>query len=195
MLSRRSRQRVRAALRAYAQRLQSRRRVVKVVSHPLLTGPGRLLAGPMPHRPLEPSLRRIRDEGGTVVLCLLQDTDLPHEILDDLLGAYRGAGLEVLRFPVSDWGVPDDPDAFAALVSDLLARLQRGEGVFVHCHAGQGRTGIVLACLLRAAGFTGDPVSEIRTIYHPRAVENPEQRLFVLKFVPRPSPATDGPPA
>jgi protein-tyrosine phosphatase len=182
-------------VRAIAQHVQSRRRMVKVVSHPLLAVPGRLLAGPMPHRPLEPALKRIRDEGGTAVLCLLRDTDLPQEILDDLLGSYRRAGLEVLRFPVPDFGVPDDPDAFAALVDDLLARLRRGEGIFVHCYAGQGRTGIVLACVLRAAGFEGDPVPVIRTIYHPRAVENADQRLFVLKFVPRPSPLTDVPPA
>lgn len=163
--------------------------MVKVVKHPLLPGTGRLLAGPMPHRPLEPTLTRIRDEGGTAVLCLLRDSDLPRELLDDLLGAYRRAGFEVIRFPVPDFGVPDDPAAFAKLVDDLLARLDRGDGIFVHCYAGQGRTGIVLACLLRAVGFAGDAVLEIRDIYHPRAVENVEQRRFVRQFVPRPRSA------
>jgi protein-tyrosine phosphatase len=137
----------------------------------------------MPHRPLGPMLQHMREAGVSVILCLLRDSDLPPEIIEDLLAAYRETGFEVVRFPVADFGVPTDHAAFSALIADLLSRLERGDGIFVHCHAGQGRTGIVLACLLRAVGFQGDPVQEIRRVYHPYAVESIEQRRFVDEVV------------
>jgi protein-tyrosine phosphatase len=91
----------------------------------------------------------------------------------------------VVRFPVPDFGVPGDPAAFRALVLDILARLEQGSGVFVHCHAGLGRTGLVLACVLRALGLKRDPVVEVRRIYHRRAVANAWQRVFARTFAPR----------
>lgn len=43
-------------------------------------------------------------------------------------------------------------------------RLKRREGVVVHCVGGRGRTGTVIACLLRTLGVSADEaITEIRT--------------------------------
>jgi len=41
-------------------------------------------------------------------------------------------------------------------VEATLKHLNRGEGVVIHCVGGRGRTGTVLACVLRELGFPAD---------------------------------------
>jgi protein-tyrosine phosphatase len=105
---------------------------------------------------------------------------MPHE----LVAAYETAAVEILRFPIADFGRPSDVEGFAALLDELLLRLEQRETVYVHCYAGIGRTGTVLACLLKRAGATGDPVRLVRAIYDPRALETDEQQRFARAFAP-----------
>ena len=55
--------------------------------------------------------------------------------------------------PIGDFGVPGDDELLATL--DLLDELlEAGARVYLHCHAGVGRTGTVVACRLVRAGAT-----------------------------------------
>ena len=170
------------------------------ITHPVLPAQGRLICGPRPDfiaaprtaRP-EPRDRAPRvsnrfrdgikvllDRGVTTIACLLGDDEMPRE----LAAAYETAAVELLRFPIADFGRPGDVEGFAALLDELLLRLRQRETVYVHCYAGIGRTGTVLACLLRRAGALGDPVRLVRAIYDPRALETDEQQRFARAFTP-----------
>ena len=171
-----------------------------IIAHPVLPTGGRLICGPRPDfiaapRPArsEPRDRTQRvsnrfkdgvkvllDRGVTTIACLLGDAEMPNE----LVAAYETAGVEILRFPIADFGSPGDVEGFAALLDELLLRLEQRETVYVHCYAGIGRTGTVLACLLKHAGATGDPVRLVRAIYDPRALETDEQQRFARAFAP-----------
>jgi protein-tyrosine phosphatase len=59
---------------------------------------------------------------------------------------------EGLPCEISDFGVPDDRDAYWAVVREVAKRLQGGEAVLVHCGAGIGRTGTFAASVLVALG-------------------------------------------
>ena len=95
------------------------------------------------------------------------------------------AWLADILLPTPDFGVPE-PGALRAAVARALAALEAetARPLFVGCRAGLGRTGLFLGCLLRAAGVLGDPVLELRRLYHPRAAETPAQEAAIRAFRP-----------
>ena len=153
------------------------------IVHPVLPAAGRLICGPRPSRPFRAGLAALVDAGVSTIACLLDD----HEMAE-LAAAYDTSALTILRYAIPDFGRPADAGGLAAFVNDLLDRLRRGETIYLHCRAGIGRTGTVLACLLKTAGAAGDPVELVRTIYDPRALETEQQQRFARAF--RPGPAT-----
>ena len=153
------------------------------IVHPVLPAAGRLICGPRPSRPFRAGLAALVDARVTTIACLLDD----HEMPEELVAAYDTSALTILRHAIADFGRPADAGGLAAFVNDLLDRLRRGETIYLHCLAGIGRTGTVLACLLKTAGAAGDPVDLVRRIYDPRALETEEQQRFARAFVPGPA--------
>jgi protein-tyrosine phosphatase len=156
---------------------------VVTIVHSVLPAPGRLICGPRPSRPFRAGLAALVDAGVSTIACLLDDHEMPAE----LVAAYDTSALTVLRYAIPDFGRPADAGGLAAFVNDLLDRLRRGETIYLHCLAGIGRTGTVLACLLKTAGAAGDPVGLVRTIYDPRALETEQQQRFARAFLPGPA--------
>jgi protein-tyrosine phosphatase len=73
--------------------------------------------------------------------------------------------------------------AFHGLVERLLARLAAGEAVAVHCYAGVGRTGLLLACLLgRLERLPGEEAIRRLRLLRP-AIETPDQERFVRRYL------------
>ncbi|MGW6745692.1 protein-tyrosine phosphatase family protein [Streptomyces sp. NPDC055025] len=85
-----------------------------------------------------------------------------------------------LRWP--DFRLPSDGAGAREVLREALARAA-GERVEVACGGGRGRTGTALACLAVLDGVPADrSVEYVRRHYHPRAVETPWQRRYVLRF-------------
>ena len=58
-----------------------------------------------------------------------------------------------ISFPIRDFSVPDDRDAYLRLVKETASNIAGGESMLVHCAAGIGRTGMFAASVLLALGL------------------------------------------
>ena len=166
------------------------------LDHPALPSAGCLWGAGRPGYPDEPpsgdtvlaGAGAWRAAGVDRVLSLIEDWEVPRRA-PGLFEALAGHGIALHRFPVRDFGVPEDGAAFLRLLAQLRARLAAGEGVLVHCNAGLGRTAVALGTLLVTSGFAGDPVAELRRIYRPGAMQEPAQEAFVRGLAPLPGAA------
>jgi len=91
---------------------------------------------------------------------------------------YRSAGFAHHLMPIPDGGVPT-PEQFREFVRFVRTQLEAGNPTAVHCAAGLGRTGTVLAGYLIAEGVRLDTaITRIRTA-RPGAIETREQIRFL----------------
>ncbi len=90
-------------------------------------------------------------------------------------------GFSVKHIPVRDFHPPtlEQIEDFVAFAKN--ARTE-GKKLVVHCEAGMGRTGTLLACYLVSKGHSAtDAIEEVRT-KRPGSIETIEQEEVVLKF-------------
>ena len=95
--------------------------------------------------------------------------------------AARDFGFRMLHLPVPDFTAPTrgQVDRFVAFVDGCLAD---GLAVVVHCGAGMGRTGTMLACYLVSRGeLPADAIDTVRS-RRPGSIETPEQERCIVDF-------------
>lgn len=90
-------------------------------------------------------------------------------------------GLHYLHVPVPDFGVPTFEEA-ARVVEFIQQQRNAGKPVAVHCHAGYGRTGTLLACYLVSQGMPARDALRVVRERRPGSVETHEQERFVEEF-------------
>lgn len=89
--------------------------------------------------------------GISLVICLNSDEEIQLKS-PDYYQALRSSRFPVKRkaFPIIDFGVADNTEAFYALVRYTARLLTGGTNILVHCAGGIGRTGTFAGCMLKA---------------------------------------------
>jgi atypical dual specificity phosphatase len=130
----------------------------------------RLGAMPMPH---PDELAQLRAFGVGTVISLTEEWHDP--------AVFRRAGLRNVYIPIPDYGAPT-MDQVREFVAEADAALARGEKVVVHCLAGLGRTGTMIACYLVARGRTADEAIEEVRRKRRGSIQSLEQEMAIYEW-------------
>jgi hypothetical protein len=147
--------------------------------------PDKLAGSAMPGKSMQPEdslmLTDCRDLFMRGIRCLLSLKEMP----DSFGGLCKNAGLEWVSFPIPDFGIPEDIEAFTSMVTRALSIIHSGKPLCVHCYAGIGRTGITLSCIL-GVYYSLDGISAVEQVRNRRvALETRAQVIFVAEFLSR----------
>ena len=126
----------------------------------------------------ENDFRIIVENKITCVITALDDENLIKTIQNKL----QDLSIIHLVVKTQNFKTPDE-DQLQKCISVAVEHLKRGENILIHCGAGQGRTGTIMACLLSELTQLSAKrsISYLRNFY--RAVENKKQEEFVAKWV------------
>ena len=134
------------------------------------------MARPGRERDLEVDLVWLQSEGITVLVSLTEEP-IPKEVLEKY-------GMVGLHLPVEDFTPPT-----LAQIDRFLGEVDRakseGGALGIHCTAGKGRTGTMLAAYLVSGGLSAeDAIAKIRKL-RPGSVETAAQEERVAEFADR----------
>jgi ADP-ribosylglycohydrolase len=170
--------------------------------------PDRLLAGDYPGAGPDAAERvaALLRAGCDYFIDLTWPDELPSyaELLPSPYDTSGGRPVAYSRRPVRDHGVPEDPLHTMEILDEIGAALAAGRLVYLHCHAGIGRTGVIVGCWLARSLHSGErALIELDRLWHasgrardyPRSPETDLQCSYVLGWSEeaRESPAPAGP--
>ncbi len=121
----------------------------------------------------EADLRALADRGIAVLLNL-------HEEAHDA-GLLARCGLSEVHVPVRDFTAPT-PEQIDTGVGAIRGAVGQGRAIAVHCGAGLGRTGTMLACYLVSTGMSADAAIERVRAIRPGSIETERQRIAIRRY-------------
>ncbi len=134
-------------------------------------------------RDLELDAEWLRDHWAVDAFVLLVED---HELAGCRVGAiddvFARRGIDLIRLPLRDMDVPRDVPAFGGTLDAIDERLAAGQTVVVACRGGLGRTGTLVACLLRDGGLGPDEAIALTREARPDTIERGSQLQFVRRW-------------
>jgi atypical dual specificity phosphatase len=124
---------------------------------------------------LEQDLLDLKNQGIVAVVSLTH-TPLHPETM-------RRCDLKGLHLPVDDMAAPSVEQMVR--VAEFIDRHTRRGGVVVHCNAGIGRTGTMLAAYMVWTGLAPDHAIETVRRHRPGSIETAQQETAVYAFADR----------
>ncbi len=136
-------------------------------------------------RDVETDITRLAEhEHVETYVLLVEDHELVETKTTGIPDACARHGIDLVRFPVADHGVPDHTGAYAATLAAVEDRLRAGRTVLVTCKGGLGRTGTAVACMLRDAGLDAEEAMAVTRRARHGAIDHGAQEAFVRSWEP-----------
>jgi ADP-ribosylglycohydrolase/protein-tyrosine phosphatase len=130
--------------------------------------PGRLLAGEYPgsvsRADAMERVQKLLRAGINSFIDLTEEGELP--AYEHLLAGLTERQVRYRRMPIVDHGLPESPAHMMRILDLLESELAAGRCVYVHCHAGIGRTGTTMGCHLVRCGLANNAaLARLQTLW------------------------------
>lgn len=122
---------------------------------------------------LEDDLLFLRREGIRKIISLTMAPLDEHEV--------TRFSFKAVHIPIPDGGIPTCGQ-LEQFVSAVGKWLEKGEKVVIHCGAGYGRSGTMLACYLVKTGLASDEAIERVRLFRPASIETIQQEKCVVDY-------------
>jgi atypical dual specificity phosphatase len=131
----------------------------------------------------ERGYRWLREHGISTIITLTE------EGLDQ--AALHRNGITNIQIPLVN-RTAATPEVLSRITDTMVSELKQGKSILVHCQAGQGRTGMVLAAyLIKEEGLSADEaIREVQRL-RPGSLKRDGQRLAVMAYERYLRPAPD----
>ncbi|MGD2027572.1 MAG: dual specificity protein phosphatase family protein [Anaerolineales bacterium] len=146
---------------------------------------GKVYRSPMPFSAFDighAALQEYLDaEVDTVVMLTETGEDL-RRAHRDLQQVYAENQLDTVHFPIEDFNTPDNLEHLTKIIWKIEEKARSGENIAIHCFAGRGRTGMVVALLTRKVlGLEGQAAIDWVRQFFP-AIETAAQEQIVREL-------------
>jgi len=148
---------------------------------------GKLLFTPCPATKgtgLSDALTTLKQAGATGIITLMADAELAENAAADLGTVCTQMGLQWYQLPVADDAAPADDfqAAWQQHSAEILQRLNAGETLAIHCKGGSGRTGLIAAQIILAAGGELNATIAAVQALRPRALQHPAHLAYLQQL-------------
>jgi len=136
---------------------------------------------------LEADVSTIYDHRILTVISLMETHELQRAGAKNLSYYLGKKNIRWHQLQVSRYGVPSIAaiHQWRRLVKPLIMTLESGGNVLIHCLEGNGRTGVMTACLLKALGLSGEAaIAQVRRARQ-GVFQSSLQEDYVLSFRPQ----------
>lgn len=107
-----------------------------------------IMARPSLEADADASIINIARLGIQQVVSLLEPSEARNLGLDCEREQVKAHGMGFLSFPIADMGLPPSVEDYALLSKKLFNQVNAGVNTLIHCHAGIGRSGLMVAGIL-----------------------------------------------
>jgi ADP-ribosyl-[dinitrogen reductase] hydrolase len=125
-----------------------------------------------------------------VLVSLMEEHEYKELGIMNLQDSAMRVGIELIKYPIPDGGVPASLSSCNALVDQIVSQhLVKGHCVVIHCKGGLGRTGTIVALVLMQwkQRTAIEAITEVRRA-RPGTIENVTQEKFVQQWRLPPQP-------
>ena len=107
-----------------------------------------IMARPSLEEDADASIINIARLGIQQVISLLEPNEARNLGLNGEREQVKAHGMGFMSFPIPDMGLPPSVEEYARLSKKLFNQVNAGVNTLIHCHAGIGRSGLMVAGIL-----------------------------------------------
>lgn len=133
---------------------------------------------------LPDSIGQLKAAGATAVITLMPTHELQQNDAERIDAVCEALGLAWYQLPIEDDCAPEQAfeAAFAEHKAAILALLQAGKKVIIHCKGGSGRTGLMAAILMTQLGYSPTEAQTLVQQLRPKALCHPVHQRYFATF-------------